>query len=77
MSITRITIDPNICHGKPTIRGMRIMVSNILEMLGGGMSVDEILAEFPYLEKEDIQESLQFAAKLAAFRQYTVEKESA
>ena len=77
MNLSRITMNPDICHGKPTIRGMRIMVSNILEMLAGGMTVKEILADYPYLEKEDIQQSLQFAAKMSSFRQYPTEKESA
>ena len=77
MELNRITINPNICHGKPTIRGMRIMVSDILEMLAGGMTRDEILDDYPYLEKEDIDESLKFAAKLAAYRQFDLSKKPA
>jgi uncharacterized protein (DUF433 family) len=59
----RITIEPGKCGGKPCIRHMRIRVIDVLEMLGGGMSEAEILEDFPYLEREDILASLQFAAK--------------
>lgn len=54
----RITIDPGICHGKPCVRGMRWPVEVVIDMLGAGMSVTEILAEHPELEKEDIQACL-------------------
>lgn len=54
----RITIDPNQCFGKPCIRGMRIPVSTILSYLSSGMSIEEILSEWPELEREDITESL-------------------
>jgi uncharacterized protein (DUF433 family) len=64
---SRITIVPEICGGKPTIRGMRIMVSNILEMLAGGMSETEILNDFPYLETDDIKACLNFAARMSSF----------
>lgn len=60
---SRITINPEQCGGRPCIRGMRIRVIDVLDMLGSGMSEAEILTEFPYLEKEDILASLQFAAK--------------
>lgn len=64
MEITqRITIDPEQCGGRPCIRGMRIRVIDILDMLGSGMTEAEILADFDYLEHEDILASLQFAAK--------------
>jgi len=59
----RVTIDPNICFGKPTIRGMRIRVSDILSMLAGGMNADGILADYPYLEPEDITAAIAYAAK--------------
>ncbi len=59
----RITIDPEKCLGKPCIRGLRIPVSSILSYLSAGMTVDEILAEFPELELEDIYEALGFAAE--------------
>ncbi|MBI5901172.1 MAG: DUF433 domain-containing protein [Rhodocyclales bacterium] len=61
--LNRITIEPGKCGGKPCIRGMRIRVSDILEMLGEGVSMDEVLADFPDLEREDILASLQFAAR--------------
>ena len=50
----RITVDPEICHGKPTIRGLRNPVSMVLEVLAGGMSTEEILADYKDLEREDI-----------------------
>jgi uncharacterized protein (DUF433 family) len=61
----RITLDPTICHGKPCIRGLRYTVSLILELLASGMSQDEILADYPDLEKEDILACLQYAAQLS------------
>ena len=63
-SIDRITIDEDICNGKPTIRGKRITVQTILEFLGAGETVDEILFQYPSLEKEDIAACLQFASSL-------------
>ena len=61
--LDRITIEPGKCGGEPCIRGMRIRVGDILEMLGEGVSLEEILADFPDLEREDILASLQFAAR--------------
>jgi uncharacterized protein (DUF433 family) len=58
----RITIEPGKRGGKPCIRGMRITVSDVLEYLASGMSEDEILKEFPDLEREDIRACLSFAA---------------
>lgn len=57
-----ITIDPGKRGGKPTIRGMRITVQDVLEYLAGGMSEEEILADFPELTREDIRACLAFAA---------------
>lgn len=62
--ITRITMDPEVCFGKPTIRGMRYPVEMILDLLSAGMTDDEILLDYPDLEKEDIHASLLFASKL-------------
>lgn len=59
--ISRVTVDPEVCHGKPCIRGMRWPVEVILDMLGSGMTIDEILSDHPELEREDIFASLQFA----------------
>jgi len=61
----RITIDPEICHGKPTIRGLRYPVESILEMLSSGMTNDEILADYEDLEREDILAALDFARRLS------------
>jgi uncharacterized protein (DUF433 family) len=62
----RITVDPAVMCGKPCVRGMRVTVGMILGNLGAGVGIDELLAEFPYLEREDILESLRFAAWLAS-----------
>jgi uncharacterized protein (DUF433 family) len=69
VSTPRITIQPGVCGGQPTIRGMRITVANILELLAGGMTTEEILADYPYLEAEDIQACLEYASQLASHRQ--------
>jgi uncharacterized protein (DUF433 family) len=61
--LDRITIEPGKCGGKPCIRGMRIRVVDVLEMLGDGVEMDEILTDFPDLEKDDIFACLQFAAR--------------
>ena len=61
--LSRITIDPNVCHGKPVIRGLRYPVESMLEYLAGGDSFEEVLAEFPDLEREDLQACIQFAAQ--------------
>jgi uncharacterized protein (DUF433 family) len=62
---TRITLDPEIYTGKPCIRGLRFPVSRLLGLLAAGQSRDEILAAYPYLEGEDIDEALAYAASLA------------
>lgn len=59
----RITIDPAICAGRPIIRGMRIRVRDILDLLAAGASREEILQDYPYLEDGDITASLEFAAR--------------
>jgi uncharacterized protein (DUF433 family) len=61
----RITFNPNIMGGKACIRGMRIPVSLILNLVANGMEVDEIISEYPDLEPDDIKESLQYASWLA------------
>jgi uncharacterized protein (DUF433 family) len=66
--LKRITINPEICHGKPTIRNTRHMVEGIIEYLAGGDSIEDILQEFPELEKEDILACLAFAAKSIHFK---------
>lgn len=64
----RITLDPAVCHGKPTIRGLRYPVETILELLGAGMTVEEILADYEDLEREDILAVLRFAARLSQIK---------
>jgi uncharacterized protein (DUF433 family) len=59
----RITTLPNVRGGRPTIRGMRITVAEVLEMLGAGMTEKDILEAFPYLEADDIKAALIYAAK--------------
>lgn len=58
----RITINPEVCFGKPCIRGLRFPVSTLLGYLASGMVIEEILTDFPFLEKDDILEGLAFAA---------------
>lgn len=60
----RITIDPQVCNGKPTIRGRRITAQTVLEFLGAGETAEEILRQYPSLEPDDIRACLQFAALL-------------
>lgn len=62
--LNRITINPNICHGKPTIRGLRYPVENMLELLASGMTIDELLTDYPDLEREDFLACLEFAARV-------------
>ena len=61
----RITINADVCHGKPCIRGLRYPIESILEWLSSGMSVEEILADYEDLEREDIMAALEFASRLA------------
>ena len=64
--LDRITVDPEICLGQPTIRGMRITVSAILKQIATGMKTEEILKAYPELEEEDIIQSLKYAAWLSS-----------
>ncbi|MEQ1527626.1 MAG: DUF433 domain-containing protein [Gallionella sp.] len=61
--ITRIAVDANMCGGRPCIRGLRVRVKDVLEMLASGMTKEDILQDFPYLEADDISASLEYAAK--------------
>ena len=63
--LKRITINPDICHGKPTIRNMRYPVSMILDLLSAGMTTEEIIADYPALETKDIQACLLYASRLS------------
>ncbi|NJL03203.1 MAG: DUF433 domain-containing protein [Spirulinaceae cyanobacterium SM2_1_0] len=60
--LDRIAIDPNVCLGQPTIRGMRLTVAFVLKLLASNLSVSEILQAYPELEAEDIQQALHYAA---------------
>ena len=66
--LKRISVDPNICFGKPCIRGTRLWVSLILDFLASGMSADEILANYPGLVKEDIQAAIAYGAEMSRER---------
>lgn len=61
----RITINPEVCHGKPCIKGTRIMVSVILDNLASGLTPEEIVADYPPLTVEDVRSAIAYAAKLA------------
>jgi uncharacterized protein (DUF433 family) len=69
----RITIHPDICNGRPIIVNTRITVQTIMEFLGAGDSIEEVLGEYPSLKREDIYACMQFAAKLMA-NHYEVRK---
>lgn len=64
--LSRITVDPGICHGKPCVRGLRYPVETILEYLAGGDTSDDLLAEFPDLEREDILACHEYSRQLLA-----------
>ena len=61
-AMSRITFDPGQCGGRPCVRGLRIRVTDVLELLAAGEREEDILADFPYLEREDIRACLAFAA---------------
>lgn len=63
--LSRITIDPTVCHGKPVLRGLRYPVENVLEWLSAGMTPEEILRDYPDLEADDIRAALAYAARLS------------
>ncbi len=71
--LERITFDPNVMNGRACIRGMRITVSLILNLVAQGMKTEEIRDAYPYLEEEDIQQSLRYAAWLADESVYSFE----
>jgi len=68
----RITQDPAVMGGKPCIRGMRVTVGMIVGQIGAGHSIEELLADYPYLEREDILQALRYAAWLAEEREVTL-----
>jgi uncharacterized protein (DUF433 family) len=63
--LSRITMDPNICHGKPCIRGLRYPVEFLLELLSGDMTAGQILADYPDLEADDLRAAIAYAARLS------------
>ena len=66
--LTRITIDPAVCHGKPCVRGLRYPVETLLELLSSGMTHDEILADYEDMERDDLLAVMSYAARLARTR---------
>jgi uncharacterized protein (DUF433 family) len=66
--LERITIDPAVCFGKPCIRGTRIWVSLLLDFLAAGMSLDDILTDYPYLVEEDIRAAIAYGAEMSRER---------
>ena len=68
-NLTRITFNPEVMGGKPCIRGMRVTVGTIVGLVASGKTVDEVLADYPYLEREDILEALSYAAWSAGARE--------
>jgi uncharacterized protein (DUF433 family) len=65
--LIRITVDPEVCGGRPCIRGLRVRVKDVLDMLAGGVTRAEILEDFPYLENDDITAALEFASRAADY----------
>lgn len=66
--LNRITVNPSVSHGKPTLRNSRYMVESILEYLAGGDSIEELLKEFPDLEKKDILACIAYATEILKFK---------
>jgi uncharacterized protein (DUF433 family) len=64
--LDRISVDPRVCDGKPTIRNLRITVDFVLKLLGDGYTADEIVREYPELEKEDVYQAAKYGAWLAS-----------
>jgi uncharacterized protein (DUF433 family) len=63
--LERITVDSVVCHGQPVVRGMRYPVQSLLELLASGMTIEEVLADYPDLEREDLLAALEFGALTA------------
>ena len=70
--LDRITRDPNVMGGKPCIRGMRVTVGMIVGQIGAGHTIEELLADYPYLEREDVLQALRYAAGLAEEREVSL-----
>jgi uncharacterized protein (DUF433 family) len=65
---SRLQIDPSVCHGKPVIRGSRVLVSTILGALSGGDSIDMVLEDYPSLTQQDVYAALEFAGRLTDYQ---------
>lgn len=74
LDLDRITFDSNVMEGRACIRGMRVTVSLVLNLVANGMSVKEIVDAYPYLEPEDIQQSLEYASRLADESMHPIEQ---
>jgi len=77
VELDRITFDPNIMGGRACIRGMRVTVSLIVNLVANGMTIEEIVKDYPYLEPEDIQQALRYAAWLTEENVYALEPAAA
>jgi uncharacterized protein (DUF433 family) len=66
--LERISSDPSICHGQPTVRGLRYPVENLLELLASGMTIEQIIDDYPDLERDDLLAALEFGALATAQR---------
>jgi len=71
---SRISINSNICHGKPVIKGTRVLVSNILSTLAPGDNIEDVLLDYPNISKEDILEALAFSSELSNFESYNYDE---
>ena len=74
--LDRISIDPNVCFGKPCIRGTRIWVSLILDFLADGMRMEDILAEYPHLSEDDIRAAIAYGAEMSRERYVDIQIEA-
>ena len=74
--LQRISVDPNVCFGKPCIRGTRIWVSLLLDFLANDMSFEEILAEYPQLTRDDIRAAIAYGAEMSRERYVEILKEA-
>ena len=77
LGLQRITFDPNVMGGRACIRGMRVTVSLVLNLVANGMSAEEIVEAYPYLERDDIRQALRYAALLAEESVHPLEREPA
>lgn len=68
-NFARITFDPQVMGGKPCIRGMRVTVGTVVGLIGAGKTIEEVLTEYPYLEREDVLQALSYAAWRAEERE--------